>query len=262
MRLNKFKTDNLRNLFHKRTIATLPELMTALGTGSRRTVFRKLMELDHRTSYSHRGKYYTLNSLVDFDERGLWTFRDIWFSVHGTLLTTATAFVEFCKEGYFVDELDNVLHVSTKDALRKLVNDGLLTREHFQGKFLYLAADKDRGNRQIFARRALLVDPGIVGPIQREDLMPDELRAAIVLFYSLLDEKLRRLYAGLEALKVGHGGDARIAALLGLEVTTVARGRRELMVQDVEVDRVRRKGGGRHSIKKKHPKSSRGLKSS
>jgi hypothetical protein len=30
---------------------------------------------------------------------------------------------------------------------------------------------------------------------------------AIVVFYSLLDERQRRLYAGLEATKIGHGGD-------------------------------------------------------
>ena len=54
----------------------------------------------------------------------------------------------------------------------------------------------------------------------------------------LLDEKLRRLYAGLEALKSGRGGDARIAELLGLDSTTVARGRRELLNQGVEVEQV------------------------
>ena len=36
--------------------------------------------------------------------------------------------------------------------------------------------------------------------------MPEELRAAIVLFASLLDERQRRLLAGLEALKCGWGG--------------------------------------------------------
>ena len=61
--------------------------------------------------------------------------------------------------------------------------------------------------------------------------MPEELRAAIVLFFSVLDEKQRRLYAGLEALKTGRGGDARIAELLGLDGGTVARGRRELLVR-------------------------------
>jgi hypothetical protein len=84
--------------------------------------------------------------------------------------------------------------------------------------------------------------------------MPDELRAAIILFFSMLDEKLRRLYAGLEALKTGRGGDARIAELLGLDITTVARGRRELLDQDIEIERVRRSGAGRQSMEKKRRK--------
>ena len=53
------------------------------------------------------------------------------------------------------------------------------------------------------ARRALLAAPGLVGPIPDADLVPEELRAAIVLFASLLDERQRRLYAGLESLKCG-----------------------------------------------------------
>ena len=82
--------------------------------------------------------------------------------------------------------------------------------------------------------------------------MPDELKAAIVLFYSLLDEKLRRLYAGLEALKLGRGGDRKVADFLGLDPGTVARSRGELLAQDVEIDRVRKAGGGRRPTEKTH----------
>lgn len=87
------------------------------------------------------------------------------------------------------------------------------------------------------------------------ELMPDELRAAIVLFFSFLDEQQRRLYAGLEALKTGRGGDGRIAELLGVDVGTVARGRRELLAQDVQADRGRRARGGRPALGKKLRKS-------
>ena len=59
------------------------------------------------------------------------------------------------------------------------------------------------------------------------DLMPEELRAAIVLFASLLDERQRRLFAGLEALKCGWGGDRRIAELLGIDPSTVADRRKK-----------------------------------
>ena len=68
----------------------------------------------------------------------------------------------------------------------------------------------------------------------------EELKAAILLFYSLLDEQQRRLYAGLESLKLGRGGDRQLADFLDLDPHTVARGRQQLLAQDVEVDRARR----------------------
>ena len=72
----------------------------------------------------------------------------------------------------------------------------------------------------------------------------------MVLFYSLLDEQQRRLYAGLESLEWGHGGDQRMARLFGLDAETVARGRRELLSGQVLPERVRRVGGGRPRPKK------------
>lgn len=244
-------------LIRKKKIASLPELMEALGTQARRTVFRKLRELSCRTSYSHAGRYYTLDDVAEFDHLGLWSHREIRFSRRGTLRDTAVALVTSSADGVFVEELDTVLHVGTKDALRQLVLSEQLARAEVAGRFLYCAADAGHRRKQLLARRSRLAEPGISGPIPEASILPDELRAAIVLFFSLLDEKQRRLYAGLEALKTGRGGDARLAGLLGLDVDTVARGRRELLAQDSETKRVRAEGGGRLSVEKKLRKSSR-----
>jgi hypothetical protein len=84
---------------------------------------------------------------------------------------------------------------------------------------------------------------------------PDELKAAILLFYSLLDEQQRRLFAGLESIKLGHGGDGILAEFLGLDPHTVARGRQQLFDQNVSADRTRRSGGGRKPVEKKPPTS-------
>ncbi len=232
------------------------ELMSALGTQARRTVFRKLEELEYRTSYSHRGRFYTLDELAEFDERGLWSWQEIGFSIHGTLVATAAAFVNGAEMGYFVDELDNLLRVGTKDVARKLAREGRIVRELVNGRFLYCAAETSRRREQLLGRRTLLAEPGIAGPLPEPAILPDELRAAIVLFYGSLDEKQRRLYAGLEALKTGRGGDVRIAELLGLDRGTVARGRQELLSREVDTERVRRAGGGRQSVEKKRQKSS------
>jgi hypothetical protein len=70
----------------------------------------------------------------------------------------------------------------------------------------------------------------------------------------MLDEQQRRLFAGLEALKIGHGGDVQIAELLGLHPQTVAKGRQELVEQDIIRNRTRKTGAGRKPVEKKHRK--------
>jgi len=67
-----------------------------------------------------------------------------------------------------------------------------------------------------------------------QEVFSNELKAAIVVFFSLLDEKQRRLYAGLEALKWGYGGDRKVARLLGFDEKTLAKGRTDLLDQDLD----------------------------
>ena len=62
--------DRLRGLFAKRLIATMDMLKKTVGTVADLTVFRKLRELDYCASYSHRGRFYTLRELAEFDENG------------------------------------------------------------------------------------------------------------------------------------------------------------------------------------------------
>lgn len=254
MNPSRTSSETIANLIRKQKIATMTELVTALGTVER-TVFRKLNELACHTSYSHRGRYYTLDDVADFDSLGLWSYQSVWFSVRGTLLATVEFMVNSSERGLLVDELDRTLHVTTKDVLRKLVVDGRLGREKVGGQYLYCSVEPAAMRRQLLARNTLKAVPVIGGSLPAADIMPDELKAAIILFFSLLDEKLRRIYAGLESLKFGHGGDTRIADLLGLDPGTVARGRSQLISRDIEVDRTRRAGAGRPSVEKKRPRS-------
>jgi hypothetical protein len=221
------------------------------------TVFRKLKELGYRTSYSHGGSYYTLDGIPEFDELGLWSHRDVHFSAHGKLLATLEALVEDSDAGGFAAELEDVLHVGVKEALLTLVRRRRIVRQEVAGLFLYCSRNPTKRKQQILMRKAREAEPGLAGGVALGRIVPDEIKAAIILFFSLLDEKQRRLYAGVESLKYGHGGDRKIAELLGLNVGTVARGRWQLLQEDVDIDRVRKAGGGRKAVKKKRRKSSR-----
>src|SRR3990172_1383236 len=183
MRPERCDAAAVATLLHRQRIATMDELKAALGTSVDMTVFRKLRVLGYHSSYSHRGRFYTLAEIAAFDADGLWSYRDVHFSRVGSLVKTIEQLVRQAAMGAAV------------------------------------------------RRTAPAVS--------------DETKAALLLFFSTLDEHQRRLYAGLEALRVGHGGDQWIASLTGLDVHTVARGRRELLARDQPLTGGRRSGAGR-----------------
>jgi len=248
MRPAVFSADVLRQFLRRKRIATLPQLKQLLGTEASITVFRKLRELSYRSSYSHRGSFYTLDEIATFDEQGLWSFDSVWFSRHGTLVATTEDRVTQSEAGYFASELEDILHVPVKEPLLQLVAQGRIARQSLSGLYLYCAGSPRSRQQQLDARHALLDQAAVSAGIP-PGIVSDELRAAIVLFASLLDEQQRRLYAGLESLQLGS--DSQIAELLGLDPHTVAKGRRQLLAQDVETDRVRAAGGGRKPVEKK-----------
>ena len=248
MKSQTYRADALRKLLVERKIATMPELKTALGTEVNLTVSRKLKELGYRSSYTHRGKYYTLNEVAAFDELGLWLIEGIGFSRFGSLVETTGVLVAESQGGYFAHELADVLNVDAREALLGLFRKNRIDRRRLSGRYLYVAADPATRKKQLHARRLQGADMSGSTPT---DPVSDEVKAAIVLFFSLLDEKLRRLYAGLESLKLGRGGDGKMAGLLGLDVHTIARGRQELLANDVDAERIRKQGGGRIQVKKK-----------
>lgn len=252
MRPTTFNSSALRQHLRRHKIADLNELRRVLGTDTSLTVFRKLKQLDYRASYTHRGRFYTLADIARFDDRGLWSHEAVWFSRYGTLLATVEAFVNRSLNGYYAAELADELHAEVQEPLRHLVQQQRLNRAEVEGQFLYTAIDSPQRRNQMLARRSAQAVPLAVHSAALQ-LSPDELKAAILLFYSLLDEQQRRLFAGLESIRLGHGGDTLLSDFLGLDVHTVARGRQQLLDRDVIGGRMRRTGGGRNPAEKKRP---------
>ena len=161
-----------------------------------------------------------LKSTCRFDESGLWSHHGIWFSRDGTLLDTSKRFVHRAPAGYSASELDNALHVQTRQTLLELLHRQAIEREKIGGVLIYLAQTLPERKRQVRARRKI-AQVAVGGVAQA--VLAHEVKAALILFFGLLDERQRRLFAGLEALKIGPGSDARVAALLGLDPHTVTK---------------------------------------
>jgi hypothetical protein len=253
MRTVQFQPSVLRSLFARQRVATMAQLKEALGSAVNMTVLRKLRALGYLTSYSHGGKFYTLEELVRFDPQGLYRVHERCFSRFGSLLNTAEHFVVHSTGGYYTAELSRELAVQTKEALLTLVRRQRVVRMRIDGRYLHCAPQPQRRQAQLMHREQGLELSGAAmttPALQRSA----EAKAALVLFFSTLNERQRRLYAGMESLRVGYGGDRQSAQLLGLNVHTVARGRRELLAGERPEQAVRGTGGGRVAVEKKRRK--------
>jgi hypothetical protein len=149
-----------------------------------------------------------------------------------------------------------LLAVQVKEPLLELVRRQQLEREKLGREYVYFSCEPGCRREQQLQRENQQAQ-WEVGAFPQQAALSEERKAAIILFFSLLDERQRRLYAGLESHRLGHGGDRQMAKFFGLDVHTVARGRRELFGGQVErgrIRQIRQAGGGRKPPEKKLPR--------
>jgi hypothetical protein len=146
----------LTRLFNRQTVADLPCIKKVLGTNSRATVSRILSDVGYLTSYSHTGRYYTLDRIPRFDGDGLWVCGEILFSKHRTLRSTIVHFVDAAPAGQTHAELQGRLHIRVQDTLCNLLEDQLIGRTTLEDLYVYVSSNRPKAQRQISARRKLL----------------------------------------------------------------------------------------------------------
>ncbi len=249
MKYTETNKELLPSCLIKNKIASVKELKSVLDTDSRMTVFRRLSELNYISSCSHSGKYCSLRRTARFNKYGLWLFNSVLFSKYGTLKNTLESLISTSSDGYTASELNKIAKCKADDVLLELKKSKSISRKKISGVYVYFSKEPNSGRKQELNRKGSMRYHD--NPNSLPKISVNELNAALIIFFSTLNEKQRRLYAGYESLKSGHGGDRQIAELLGIDQRTVAKGRQELLSGEADVDSIRKKGGGGKQIKKK-----------
>ncbi len=239
MRPVVYTTEELERAFDEHRVLTLEQVKGFVGTSVKMTALRKLRALGYLSSYSHTGRYYTLKQVARWDGHGLWVHKGVRFSRHGSLLETLAWLIDQSPDGRFASELVDVVRVRVQGALRTLYRRERALRHQIGSQFLYVSVES--GTTQLERRQADAEKASLISSLDEPHLAA---------FLDTLNEKQRRLYAGFESLRLGHGGDAVVARRTGLNVKTVARGRRELQAGDISLERIRAEGAGRPRTKK------------
>jgi hypothetical protein len=150
------KLDSLKRLFRKKKILKIEDISKVVGSKAPRTVRRYVRELDHLTSYTHKGRYYTLKETAEFNEHGLWHCDDVGFSKHGGLFDTLTYFVEHSEAGMTGQELQNEAHTVVKYALLDLVEKEKIARSKPNKFYVYHSPDPAAAKKQLDKRHNIV----------------------------------------------------------------------------------------------------------
>jgi len=145
---------------------------------SRASLFRDLRGLEYLSSFNKAGRYFTLKSIADFNENGIWRHEGAFFSRQGTLKKTVKHLVDDSIAGYTHYELQKALDVRVHNTLHGLVSAGALSREQVAGNYVYTSTDPTNGPRQL-GQRQKQQDAAQSEPPQDPYLTIEVLRAVI-----------------------------------------------------------------------------------
>jgi len=164
MRPIHIQTKTVIKIFENTAVLTMEELTTELNC-SHMTVFRKLCELHYFSSYTHKGKYYTLSQVARFNNNGLWEYQGIRFSLYGNLKNTVLQFVNHSQAGYSADELEKLLVVRVNNTLFALFTEEQLVRDSYGRKYIYFSRnDGIRKFQKKNREKKLLDQTAVVSP--------------------------------------------------------------------------------------------------
>ncbi len=108
-----------------------------------------LKQMGYFSSFTHNSKWYTLQSIPDFDENGLWFYEKIGFSRHGNFKESIRYFIEQSRQGLSAQQLTELLQTPCSAVLTQMYHQGRIDRFKPRGAFIYLSRVPATNQRQV-----------------------------------------------------------------------------------------------------------------
>ena len=150
----------------------------------------KLKQWRAYTSYNQNGKYYTLPQIPQFNQHGLWRWKDVAFSKHGNLKKTIIYLVANSPTGLSGRQLGELLGLSPQSFLHHFRKCPGIYREKHGGVYIYFSDNGVVRQNQLQQRRPLVQRSAIVSISNPEAIM---ILVAIIRQHGILPEDIMAL---------------------------------------------------------------------
>ncbi len=150
----------------------------------------KLKQWGAYTSYNQNGKYYTLPHVPQFNQHGLWRYKDVAFSKHGNLKKTIIHLVTASPTGLSGKQLGELLGLSPQSFLHHFRDCQGIYREKHDGVYIYFSGTNEMFEKQIQQRNSLVHRSAIVTISDPEAVM---ILVAIIRLHGITAENIMAL---------------------------------------------------------------------
>ena len=134
------KSIELKNMFKEFSVLRLDQV-SRKHECSIRTVQRQFTRLPTLRSYNKNSRYYTLSSIPDFDNNGIWRYRDIFFSKFGNLKKTVKHLILESERGLKGNEIGKIVNLSPRSFMHHFREMEGVFREKHEGVYIYFSDD-------------------------------------------------------------------------------------------------------------------------
>jgi len=160
-RLNQDTIKAVYRYLAKLKVFSIGELASVL-TCSIPNARLKIKQWRAYTSYNQNGKYYTLPQIPQFDQYGLWRYKDVGFSKYGNLKKTIIHLVTASPAGLSGKQLGEILGLLPQSFLHHFRECPGIYREKHDGVFVYFSDVADLCEKQVHQRSPLICRSAIV----------------------------------------------------------------------------------------------------
>jgi AraC-like DNA-binding protein len=148
IRIDKEKINNVAKYLEKIKIFTIDQLASSLNC-STPSARLKIKQYKAYTSYNHNGRYYTMPCVPRFDKNGLWHYKGIRFSKHGTLKNTVVHLVNNAQAGLTGKQIGDIVGISPRSFLHHFRDTTGISREKHVGVYVYFSDNADVYKHQL-----------------------------------------------------------------------------------------------------------------
>ncbi len=175
-------TSLIESFSKNKPIQTIEALLNTCNC-SMRTLRRRIRAFNIICSYNKNSIFYTVPSLTEFDQYGIWHHKEASFSRWGNLFETIVQLTNRSDMGFTRRELREILTIKVYDPLRVLSLENRIKKVKIQFQNIYFSATEDIAQQQIYNRNVNIKK----ALIKKEYSLPDSEIIISILLEIILD---------------------------------------------------------------------------